>query len=61
MLILVTTGFSNNANAQYSIITAGDGTSVKFEGVGKVPLDNNTYPRITCLVTQQGQTMTIVN
>jgi len=61
MLILVTTGFSDNSNATYTIKTAGDASSVEFRGVGKAPLDNGSYPTMECLVTQSTQTITIVN
>jgi hypothetical protein len=61
MLVLVTTGFSDNNNATYTIKTAGNGTSVEFRAVGKTALDNGTFPTIDCLVTQNNQTITIVN
>jgi hypothetical protein len=61
MLILVTTGFSNNSNGAYSIKTAGSATSVEFRGVGKAPLDNGTFPTLDCLVTSNNQTITILN
>lgn len=61
MLILVTTAFSDNSNATYSIKTAGDASSVEFRGIGKAPLDNGSFPTMECLVTQSTQTITIVN
>ncbi|MFA5833443.1 MAG: hypothetical protein WDA22_08200 [Bacteroidota bacterium] len=61
MLILVTTGFSDNSNATYTIKTAGDASSVEFRGVGKAPLDNGSYPTMECIVTQSTQTITMVN
>lgn len=61
MLNLVTTNFSNNNNASYVIKTAGSATSVEFRATGKAPLDNGTFPIMDCVVTQNSQTITIVN
>ena len=61
MLILVTTGFSDNNNATYAIKTAGDASSVEFRAVGKAPLDNGSFPTVDCMVTPNNQTITIVN
>jgi Tfp pilus assembly protein PilE len=61
MVILVTTGFSDNSNATYTIKTAGNATSIEFRAVGKAPLDNGSFPTVDCLVTQNNQTITIVN
>ena len=61
MLILATTGYSDNSNATYTIKTAGDATSVEFRAVGKAMLDNGTFPTIDCLVTQNNQSITIIN
>lgn len=63
MLLLVTTGFSDNSNGTYTIIGAGDGNSVTFRGVGKVALDDSgtNFPIVECVVTKSSQQITIVN
>lgn len=61
MAKLVTTSFSDNSNATYSIVTAGDGTTVVFRGVGKVQLENGSFPTLECIVTQSSHSIAILN
>jgi hypothetical protein len=42
--ILASTAFTNNINGTYTIKTAGNTDSAVFRGVGKVKLNDGTYP-----------------
>lgn len=61
MLRLVSTGYSNNDNATYTITTAGDASQVIIQGVGKTQLEDGSFPTLTLTVTPGEQTISILN
>ena len=59
--ILASVAFTNNANGQYTVKTAGTATTVVLHGVGKTALSDGTFPTYDMTVTQQTQTPTKIN
>ena len=59
--ILASPAFTDNANGQYTVKTAGTATTVVLHGVGKTALSDGTFPTYDMTVTQQTQTPTKIN
>ena len=59
--LLAGTAFTNNANGTYTIITDGTATQVVIQGVGKVVMEDGTYPTYTMTVLNLAQNLTKIN
>ena len=61
MSVLVTTEFSNDDNAVYTILTDGTIGSVVFQAVGKTSLSDGSFATYTMTVTPSGYVISKVN
>jgi hypothetical protein len=61
MLRLVSTGYSNNGNAAYSIRTAGTTSQIILQGVGNVELSDGSFPTLSCVIRPGNATVIIEN
>jgi hypothetical protein len=59
--LLAGPAFTDNANGTYTIIEDGTSTQVLLQGVGKVVMQDGTYPTYTMTVMNLAQNLTKVN
>jgi hypothetical protein len=61
LAILASTQFTNNLNGTYTIKTAGTANEVVIRGVGKVKLEDGTFPIFDAIVKAKSISVTKVN
>ena len=59
--MLAGTAFTNNANGTYTITSDGTATQVVIRGVGKVVMQDGTYPTYDMTVLNLAQNLAKVN